>query len=274
MKKFNIKKPFLTFLIIICLQLVVYIFFFRPFIFSWGATENETKMSLPGDKLTPFISSTRSISINTSKPEVWKWLIQLGADRGGFFSYDFIETPLGYRYRHQKKIVPEFQKNESKSLIKYNWPAVLVEPGEFFVLKGWGAFVLKEIEPKQTRLIVRTHGWELSSLNEKLKYFVMMPLHYIMERKMLLGIKARAETGSTIQISSIPDVLWFLGIIFSGIVISIYIFISKDVQTVLWSSVFSIIWLWTLLIFDPQPFYSMMLLITLSGPVVWPIYRK
>jgi hypothetical protein len=92
----TIMQRFLTFTFIIGLQISVYSIFLRPIILTWGASEDEVKMPLVGDNLAPHIASTRAITINASISEVWKWLIQLGADRGGFFSYAFIEKALGY----------------------------------------------------------------------------------------------------------------------------------------------------------------------------------
>lgn len=182
----------LIFLSIICLQLIIGTTVIKPLIDTWGATDQEVTMPMPGDQIAPFISSTRSISINAPISEVWDWLIQLGADRGGFYSYWFIEKPLGYKYRVQNRIEPNFKDmkvgriiraslDQSESAIEYSFPVVAVNPGKSFVLKGWGCFLLNEINPKQTRLIVRTHGQKLSSLRDHLANSIMMPLHYLME---------------------------------------------------------------------------------------------
>jgi len=80
----NIMKSIFTLMLIICIQIIVYAVFLRPLILAWGASENEVKMPLVGDSLAPYISSTRAISIDAPTSEVWKWLIQLGPDRGGF----------------------------------------------------------------------------------------------------------------------------------------------------------------------------------------------
>ncbi|SFG29358.1 hypothetical protein SAMN05660649_01302 [Desulfotomaculum arcticum] len=280
----NIKKSFLILMFIIFVQLIVYTVFLRPLILTWGASENEIKMPLVGDNLAPYTSSTRAITINAPVSEVWKWLIQLGADRGGFFSYAFIEKALGSETRHADNIVPEFQEmkvgriipaslDESKSIIKYNFPVVYVEPGNSFVLKGWGAFVLKKLNTKQTRLIVRTHGRKLPSLQSKIGDFFRIPLHYIMERKMLMGIKARAEAGSGVQLSSTSDILWFIGVFLAGIGIFLMVLMSGSIQRVLLSTIYGIIWLWPLLVFDPQPIYSMMLLSVVAVTMVWFVFK-
>jgi len=254
--------------LVIGFQIAMYVFFMRAKIMAWGASKDEAAMPLIGDNLAPHVSSTRAILINAPISEVWKWVIQLGADRGGFFSYSFLEKALGYEKREGEPI-PEFQDmevgrivsgsiDESKSLIKYNFEVVSVEPGESFVLENWGAFVLKEINSKQTRLIVRTHEGHLPDLKSKIEYFIFMPLHYIMERRMLMGIKSEVE-GT--QLSAASDNLWLLGMLLSGIGIALMILLGQGVQNLLLSVIYGIVWLWVLLISKPQPKYSMTLLV-------------
>ncbi len=264
-------ESFLILALIIGLQIIIYAIFLRPLILTWGASKDEVKMPLVGDDLAPYIASTRAISINAPISDVWKWLIQLGADRGGFFSYSLIEKALGYEQRNAA-IVPEFQDmkvgrivpgsiDESKSAIKYNFQVVAVDAGKSFVLKEWGAFVLKEINAKQTRLIIRTHGQKLPNLMSRISDFIGTPLHYIMERRMLMGFKAQAEAGAGAQLSSTSDNLWLLGVLLSGAGIVLTVFTGNGVQGILLSGVYAIVWLCTLLIFDPHPKYSMTLLL-------------
>ena len=263
----SIMVSILDITLIVSLQIIVYIVLLRLKILTWGASEDEGKMPLIGDDLAPNISATRAISIAAPISEVWKWIVQLGADRGGFFSYSFLEKALGYEMREAES-VPEFQDmevgrivpasiNESKSLIKFNFPVVAVEPGKSFVLENWGAFVLKEISPTQTRLIVRTHGRETPNLQSKFVDFIGTPLHYIMERRMLMGFKAQAEAG--MRLSSTADNLWLLGILLSGIGIALMALTGEGIQGVLLSVIYGVIWLWTLLILDPRPIFSMIL---------------
>lgn len=100
------------------LQLLIYDLFLKPIITTWGASEKETSLSMAGDDKTLTITSTRAILINASKSDVWKWLMQLGADRGGFYSYDFIEKAMGYKTRHRDLIKPEFKEIKVGDLIR------------------------------------------------------------------------------------------------------------------------------------------------------------
>jgi hypothetical protein len=264
----------------ISLQLIIGITVIKPLILTWGSTDQEVAMSMPGDHLTPFISSTRGITINAPISEVWDWLIQLGADRGGFYSYWFIERPLGYKFRDQKRIESEFKDmkvgriisaslDQSNSVIKYSWPIVAVDPGKSFVLKGWGCFLLNEIDPRQTRLIVRTHGRPLSGWVDQLKYFFMMPLHYLMERRMLTGIKDRAEAGPGMPFSSTADIMWFLGICLSLIGILGLLIVDQRLTVIFPAMLYSVLWLWVLFIPDPVPAYSVILIVILVVHLSW-----
>jgi hypothetical protein len=274
----TIMQNFLTFTFIIGLQISIYSVFLRPIILTWGASEDEVKMPLVGDNLAPHIASTRAITINASISEVWKWLVQLGADRGGFFSYTFIEKALGYESCNED-IEPKSQEmkvgrivpgsiDESKSIIKYNFPVIAVEPGQSFVLKNWGAFVLKEITSKQTRLIVRTHGQELPKLKKIIDDFIGVPFHYIMERRMLMGFKVRAEACAGVRLSSTTDNLWLLGVFSSGAGIAAMVVVCRQFPCIMLSAVYSIIWLLSLLVFEPRPKYTMILLLAVVMTVI------
>ena len=267
--KFGLLIP-----LILGLQIVIGVVFIKPYIFTWGATDREISMSMPGDHLVPFISSTRGITINAPISDVWDWIIQLGADRGGFYSYWFIEKPLGYKYREINRVEAEFKDMEvgrivetsldpSMSFIKYNFPVVAVEPGKSFVLKNWGCFLLNEINSTQTRLIVRTHGKSLTSWKDYLDYFFMMPLHYLMERRMMEGIKSRSEVGPGEPFSATNDILWFIGIILSFCGIVVLLFTSKTIQSQSAVVLFSVIWLLILFLADPIPIYGWALLLVL-----------
>ncbi len=266
----RILKGLAVIVLMVCLQMVVYSFFIEPYTHSWGASKAEVNMTMSGDSLAPSISSTRAITINAPVMTVWYWIIQLGADRGGFFSYTFIENALGYEGRIPGKPFPEFTEmtkervipgaiDGNKPIIDYSWPVLLVEPGKSFVLKNWGAFEVAPIDDERTRLIVRTHGRDPSTIMERIRYFFIMPLHYIMERRMLVGFKSCAETGQ--HLSSVPDAIWFLGIVLSFAGLILLAFIANGIQRFYLSGGLGLLWLLPLLIVAPSPVYSLPMLV-------------
>ena len=269
----NLIKSTLIIIFIAVVQLLIYHFFIRPSIATWGASEKEIVMPMAGDDKSLNVMSTRAISINAPKSEVWKWLMQLGADRGGFYSYSFIEEALGYKTRHQDVIRAEFTEiavgdfirgsiSEEKSIIPYNFRVLYVKPEETFVLEKWGTFLLKEVSSTQTRLIIRTQNVNSSNPWLKIANYIEFPLHYIMERRMLMGIKARVEAGENVYLSQSEDIFWFSGIVLSGFLICLLIFMGRGIiQTLIIPLVFSSYWLFSLLIFKPIPLYSIALLL-------------
>jgi hypothetical protein len=175
----------------------VYPLLVRPWLLRWGATEQEVHQSLPGDDLVPhpWIESTRAVTIDAPFDAVWPWLAQIGQDRGGFYSYEWLENLAGCEMHNADRIHPEWQRRAVGELVRLHPQAGLkvthFEPGRAIGLEGWGAFVLEPLDEHHTRLIARSRSprtWPtlaLAPLGE-------IP-HFVMERKMLLGIKERAE---------------------------------------------------------------------------------
>jgi hypothetical protein len=168
----------------------------------WGATEEETKKKLPGDELTKKWRSTRAINIHAPKEEVWRWLVQIGQDKAGFYSYTMLENLFLAGMRNSDQIVPEWQELKAGDYVRLASKHVYgdipllrveaIEPDHYLVLEGWGAFVLEPIDEKTTRLLIRTHGDKL--LADPVSDFLFWePAHFIMERGMMRGIRKRAE---------------------------------------------------------------------------------
>ena len=115
----------------------------------WGANCEELRRPLPGDELVPDPrSSPRAPSRSTRRAEaVWPWLAQLGQDRGGFYSYEWLENLAGCEMHNADEIHPEWQQREPGETVYlhplHGLPVARFEPGRALVLEGWGAFVLE-----------------------------------------------------------------------------------------------------------------------------------
>jgi len=164
---------------------------------SWGATRDEFQRSLPGDKLVahPGLRITRAVTIDAPPDAVWPWLAQIGQDRGGLYSYEWLENLAGCRMRNADRIHPEWQHRDVGDTVKLHpltgLKVARFEPSRIFAFEGGWFFVLEPIDDNHTRVFARTRaprGWP--SLSYAL--FIELP-HFVMERKMLLGLKARAE---------------------------------------------------------------------------------
>jgi hypothetical protein len=173
----------------------------RP-ILTWGATEAEATARLPGDELLEHADgvATRAISIEAPADAVWPWLAQIGpAPRGGAYTYDWIENLLGLNMHSADHVLPEFQHPQAGDTIGYGPNLMRLERVEPEHVLAWRSddgnwvwtFVLSERDGG-TRLISRNR-FRLPTLAARIGMVPMEPGSLLMERKMLLGIKQRAE---------------------------------------------------------------------------------
>jgi len=189
----------------------------RPWYLRWGATESELRESWPGDELVKQSGHcTRAITIHAPAQSIWPWIIQVGQDRGGFYSHTWLENLFLAEMRNAERIIPEFQSrrvgdvvwmapkhcygNKASMTVAQlvpNRAMVLVQRDEFEagvrgerIHGGIWQFLLEPISDSSTRLIMRGAAPDKTSL---LYDLVFDPAHFVMERKMMLGIKERAE---------------------------------------------------------------------------------
>jgi hypothetical protein len=184
----------------------------RPVYLQWGTTAAERVAALPGDDVSVLARYRvdHGITIRAPADSVWPWLVQLGQDRGGFYSYSRLERLFGDHITNADRINPEWQRIAAGDTIRatqpdylggrfgtLGWKVTEVIPGRALVLENWGAFVLQPIDSSSTRLFIRTRGdgWQSlpSLLLGPLNVFVFEPAHFIMQRGMMRGIRARAE---------------------------------------------------------------------------------
>lgn len=173
----------------------------RP-VLTWGATAAEARSRLPGDELLEEADgvSTRAITIDAPAADVWPWLAQMGpAPRGGAYTYDWIENLLRLDMHSVDHVLPEFQHpqlGDAIGLGANRMRIARVEPRRSLAWRSedgnwvW-AFVLTEAGGT-TRLISRNR-FRLPSLAARVGMLPMEPASLGMERKMLLGIRERAE---------------------------------------------------------------------------------
>jgi hypothetical protein len=95
--------------VFIATAIVVYAVMVYPWISRWGATALETADRYPGDELVsePRFRTTRAVTVNAAPEKIWPWLLQLGVDRGGMYSYDWLENLFGLKVHSAERIVAE-----------------------------------------------------------------------------------------------------------------------------------------------------------------------
>lgn len=191
----------------------------KPWQQRWGATDEDVALALPGDELVeePASQLTRAIAIDAPREQVWPWIVQLGADRGGFYTYDRLENLFGLDIHSADDIVEDWQHLEVGDVVQADrartagWYVVDLRPQEALVLKvgdltagrplrrdeklKWEflwTFALRDTPAGGTRLLVR----ERAAFDSAITRTLMAPVglvSFVMTRGMLLGIKSRVE---------------------------------------------------------------------------------
>ncbi len=206
-------------LVLIMGVVVAYVAVVRRLINRWGATTAEVQESLPGDDKLPRSQtmSTRAITINAPAESVWKWVIQIGHGRGGFYSYDGLENLFGLNIHSANEIVPELQELVVGDVVKLApdggpiFRVVELRPSSALVLRAFDpktgdapdpespdyydstwSFILEPVDDQTTRFLIRGRGQTNSPFWRAFNY-ALEPITFIMEQKMLRSIKQRAE---------------------------------------------------------------------------------
>ncbi|MBE1546439.1 hypothetical protein GGC64_000447 [Mycobacterium sp. OAS707] len=182
----------------------------RPWMYRWGATDEEVAAKLPGDELiAPNCAiTTRAVTIDAPVTDVWPWLAQIGECRGGFYSYSWLERAAGAHIRNADTVHAELQDlhtgdsiwlarrygdvaRQVVAAVEPNSHLLLMSPDDFERVQsgfkasgGWG-FYLRE-QDGWTRLLVRGSGGAVG-------HTAFDVAHFVMERKMMHGIRHRAE---------------------------------------------------------------------------------
>jgi hypothetical protein len=178
----------------------------RPAVLNWGSTAEEAQRAMAGDDTVPeaALQTTRAVTIDAAAEFVWPWLVQMGPrPRAGAYTYDWIERLLGIDIENTDRILPEYQHLEAGEMIGLNEKGnglrvIAVEDRRHLALQWVPAgstwtFGLYPAAGNQTRLVSRNRIRGAGPLFWLGMVGFMEPGSLVMERKMLLGIKQRAE---------------------------------------------------------------------------------
>ena len=207
------RHPFRSSLALLALAWAAIVVLWRPIYVQWGTTPDERQMVLPGDNaaIENRYRVDHAVTIQAPVDSVWPWLVQIGQDRGGFYSYDWLERFVGDNIHNADRIHPEWQQLKAGDLVRaaqpsylggrlgpdVGWRVATVVPGRAIVLEQWGAFVLRPVNATTTRFQIRSRCEGSASLASMLlgpmNIFVFEPAHFIMQRGMMHGIRDRAE---------------------------------------------------------------------------------
>jgi hypothetical protein len=186
---------------------LVYWFPVRRLFSRWGTTPADRTRVMAGDGavINPTYSAMQAVTVDAGPEFVWPWLVQMGYRRGGLYSYDWLDRLFGYLDRPSaNRILPEFQQLKAGDVIPIGrgggFPVMAIEPARALVLGGqadgvawvW-QFGLLPVGPNRTRLISRNSVRAPNTIGAWLFMRVIEPAAFLMTRRMLLGLKQRAQ---------------------------------------------------------------------------------
>ena len=190
----------------------------RRFYRNWGSTKEESHMSLPGDELVDgrVIQTTEGEWIDAEASAVWPWLVQMGQDRGGLYSYEALENFFGLQYHNADRIHPEWQRLAPGDLVRLapkGWmgmregialSVVEVVEHQNIVLRAtppehafdavWSFHLIPHWEDR-CRLLIRSRT-RVSHPGDMLALELTSPARALVTRGMLRGIKRRVVNQS------------------------------------------------------------------------------
>jgi hypothetical protein len=194
-------------LLVIVAFATLYWFPIRRWMNQWGATPSDLTRVMAGDSLLAdqTYSGTTAVTVDARPEHIWPWLVQIGYQRGGLYSYDWLDRLFGYLDRPSAtRILPEFQHLAVGDTIPMgqgpSWPVAVVEPNRALVLdmRNMGGldwvwqFGLYPVDQTRTRLVSRSRV-RARAIWARLLTHVIEPAGFLMTRRMLLGLKQRAE---------------------------------------------------------------------------------
>jgi hypothetical protein len=204
---------------------LTYVLLLRPRMLTWGATRAESASALPGDDLVEDRwRTTRAITIDAAAEDVWPWLVQMGFGRAGWYSYDWLERLIGAgdfaEGGSARSVLPQFQALAVGDPVPLSaeggLTAAVVDPPRALVLRmamsmltgaparkgdpavlDWTwAFVLVPAGRRSSRLLVRVRADYRPRALRVLFPLLLEPVHLLMERAMLRGVRRRVAQHS------------------------------------------------------------------------------
>ncbi len=186
---------------------------------QWGATRAEVERPLAADACVPHptYATTLAVTVNAPPADLWPWLVQIGYQRGGLYSYDWLDRLFGYLDRPSANVIlPEHQRLAVGDVIPIGrgpgFPVTALVPLRSLVLSGtadgvtWAwQFELVPIDARHTRLLSRNLVSMPRTIGSWIFLRLIEPAAFLMTRRMLLGLKRRAEAGTEVVFHDYPQ---------------------------------------------------------------------
>ena len=203
---------------------VVYGACVRARLMRWGATVEEVAGPYPGADLVPDgeRGATMAVTIGVPPDQVWPWLVQLGGDRGGWYSWDHLDNA---GRPSADRVHPEWQDIALGDHVTYRtrrhgpvdaWEVAALDRNRFLGLRGLSDLRGRRLDPTQPRPSAYTEGlWGFLSnelpggstrlviggyqafrprwLGRLLTYWLYPPVVWIMQARMMAALKRNVE---------------------------------------------------------------------------------
>jgi hypothetical protein len=200
----------------------LYWFVARPRLLRWGASDAEVSRTWPGDELVerPSARGVRALTVDAPAAAIWPWIMQVGRDRGGFYSYTWLENLIGADIHNVYALMPGLPERQPGDTVwmgpenRFGGQARMVvakvirERALVLVMaadadrvmagglarEGAWAFALDPIAEERTRLVMLSLGASWAGWRRRAADLLFWePAHFVMERRMMLTIKRLAE---------------------------------------------------------------------------------
>jgi hypothetical protein len=215
---------------------VVYAAWVRPRLMRWGASDEEVAGPYPGADLVPDgeRAATMAVTIDAPPDQVWPWLVQMGWDRGGWYSWDRLDN---HGQPSAREVHPEWQGLDLGDYVKAwqpgagprdAWEVAALEPNRFLGLRGltdlrgrnlnpkqprpsaymeglWG-FLLNELPGGGTRLVIG--GYQAVRprwLGRFVFYWLYIPVVWVMQARTLAELKRNIERAARTPTQVVPS---------------------------------------------------------------------
>ena len=182
---------------------LLYFALLRPWQLRWGATDEEIRRAMPGDDIVgdPSFNATRAVTIRASAESIYPWIVQMGVNRAGWYSYDLLDN---LARPSAEVILPEHQNVQIGTLLpmspdgKQGMYVKNFKVNEWMLWwdnKGdsswvWGIYFEGKAHSRLVTRVRVKYRWlsPVILFNLIIEFFDI-----VMMRKCMLGIKKRAE---------------------------------------------------------------------------------
>ena len=199
----------------------VYAVAVRPRLLRWGATAEEVRQPFPGADIVPGgrRGATMATTIGAPPAAVWPWLVQMGCDRAGWYSFDRLDNggvPSADRIHPEWQQVAAGDRFASTPSGSAWFEVAALEAERFLALRApldmrgrpfdsagarphwfsdsvW-SFLLSELPGGRTRLVVSGYAATRPRLALAVGNFLFWePAHVLMQTRQFANLKRRVE---------------------------------------------------------------------------------